>query len=172
MTGSRGMQSLLSSAPANYLPTDSAGLQLAAQGQGPYGVLATGVSSASVQNAILTAGQIALLPTDQQALLLASRQNVALAQSLTQQSLLNASGRFANVGQLASAIGSTSDEKSVLELQAAIGAEQGMLIAEQTKLQVLARSVQSQQWATGQQERELVIAGHGQFATRFEPIIQ
>ncbi len=60
----------------------------------------------------------------------------------------------------------------ILELQAAIGTEQGMLLGEQTKLQVLDRAVQAQESSTRQRERELVIAGQGRFATRFEPVLQ
>jgi type IV secretion system protein VirB5 len=88
---------------------------------------------------------------------------------VVQQSLANASGRFADIQRLSAAIGSTTDQKSALELQAAIGAEQGMLLDEQTKLQILNRAVQAQQSTTRERERELVIAGAGSFAARFRP---
>lgn len=169
MTGSRGMQGLLGTGTPNYLPSDWNTLLLAAQGQGTFGALAGGVSSAVAQNAVLSPTQLSLLSADQQALITASRQSSALLQSLVQQSLANASGRFADIQRLNTAIGSTTDQKSVLELQATIGAEQGMLLGEQTKLQILNRAVQAQQWATRERERELVVAGEGSFASRFEP---
>ena len=172
MTGNRGMQSLLSTAQPNYLPADWDTLLLAWQGRGSYGALASGVNSAMAQNAVLSSAQLSRLPPAQQSLLTASRQNAALLQSLSQQSLANASGRFADIQRLSSAIGTTTDQQSALELQAAIGAEQGMLLDEQTKLQVLDRAVQAQEWTTREQERELVIAGQGTFASRFEPVLQ
>ncbi|HWG76689.1 MAG TPA: type IV secretion system protein [Steroidobacteraceae bacterium] len=169
MTGSRGMQGLLGNPVPNYLPTDWNSLLLASQGQGAYGALAGGVSSAVAQNAVLSSTQLSLLSTEQQSLITAFRQSSALLQSLAQQSLANASSRFADIQRLSAAIGSTADQKSVLELQAAIGAEQDMLLGEQTKLQILNRAVQAQQASTRERERELVIAGEGSFASRFQP---
>ena len=120
-------------------------------------------------NAVLSPAQMSLLSVDQQSLITASRQSSALLQSLVQQSLANASGRFADVLRLSAAIGSTTDQKSVLELQATMGAEQSLLLGEQTKLQILNRAVQAQQSTTRERERELVIAGEGSFAARFRP---
>jgi type IV secretion system protein VirB5 len=171
MTGARGMQTLMPSGTANYLPTDWNGLLLAWQGQGPYGSLAAGVSSALAQNAVLSPTQLAALSPDQQALIVASRQNVALSQALDQQSLANASGRFADLQRMTAAIASTADQKGVLELQATLNAEQGMLLGEQTKLQILDRAVQAQQLNSQEREREAVIAGQGSFSSRFHPVL-
>jgi len=171
MTGSRGMQSLLSRAAPNYLPADWSSLQLAWQGQGSYGALAAGVSSAVAQNAVLSSAELRLLAPAQQSLLLALRQNAALLQSLSQQSLSNASARFADIQRLSAAIGTATDQKGVLELQATIGAEQGMLLAEQTKLQILNRAVHAQERTARERERELIVAGQGRFASRFQPAL-
>lgn len=171
MTGTRGMQALLPGITPNYLPTDWSSLLLAAQGQGPYTALAAQVSGAVTQNAVLTPTQLSGLSTDQQALIVASRQNAALLQAVTQQSLGNASGRFSDLQRMSSAIGGTSDQKSVLELQATLAAEQGLLLGEQTKLQILDRAVQAQQLNTHERERETVIAGQGRFASRFHPVL-
>jgi type IV secretion system protein VirB5 len=171
MTGSRGMQGLLGNTTPNYLPTDWNALLLASRGQGAYAALASGVSSALAQNAVLSPLQLSLLSADQQSLITASRQNSALLQSLAQQSLANASGRFADVQRLSAAIGSTTDQKSVLELQATMSAEQGMLLGEQTKLQILNQAVQAQRSTLRERERELVIAGQGSFASRFAPAL-
>lgn len=171
MTGTRGMQLLLGNPVANYLPSDWNTLLLASQGQGSYAALANGVSQAIAQNSVLSAAQMALLSADEQALITSGRQNAALAQSLAQQSLANASSRFADVQGLSTAIGTTTDQKAVLELQATLAAEVGMLQGEQTKLQVLERAVQAQQQSAGERERELVIAGHGDFASRFRPTL-
>jgi type IV secretion system protein VirB5 len=171
MTGARGMQTLLPGSQPNYLPVDWNSLLLAAQGQGPYTSLATQVSGGITQNAVLSAAQLSLLSPDQQSLIAASRQDAALSQALTQLSLANASGRFNDLQRMSNAIGGTADQKGVLELQATLSAEQGLLLAEQTKLQVLDRAVQAQEMSTREREREAVIAGQGNFASRFRPVL-
>ena len=58
----------------------------------------------------------------------------------------------------------------MLDLQARIGAETGMLQNEQTKLQSLYQVAQAQQWVNKQQDRESAMAAQGQFSSRFEPV--
>jgi type IV secretion system protein VirB5 len=169
ITGSRGMQRLLNGANPNYLPTDWAQLSAAMQGGGTYGALASAVTTALNSNAMLSAAQLATLSGDEQAAIGAARQDVALLQALAQQALSNASGRFDDIQQLGAAIGAAPDQKSILELQAALGTEGSLLQNEQIKLRVLFQAAQSEQAAAGERERELVVAGQGSFATRFEP---
>ena len=88
---------------------------------------------------------------------------------MSQEALANSSGRFAPIQQLIDAIAGASDQKAILDLQARIGAEQGMLQNEQTKLQVLYPGGTGAAVGDRQREREQAIAGQGQFATRFEP---
>jgi type IV secretion system protein VirB5 len=71
---------------------------------------------------------------------------------------------------LIAAIGSASDQKGILDLQARINAELGMLENEQTKLQVLSQSADAQDSMLQQQAREQAIAAHGNFATRLQPV--
>jgi type IV secretion system protein VirB5 len=92
-----------------------------------------------------------------------------LLQGLTRQALANASGRFASLQLLINAIGQAGDQKAALDLQARIVAEHGMLQNESTKLQALYQGVQADEQANMQRTRELVVAGHGQFAARFQP---
>ncbi len=169
MTGSRGMQQLLSSANPNYLPTQWTQLIAAMQGGGTYTGLSGNVNTQLGGNAVLSAAQLASMPADEQTYITAARQSVALLQALAQQGLGNASNRFSDIQRLGSAIGAAPDQKSILELQATLGTEQNMLQNEQNKLQVLFQAAQSEQWAVSQRERELVIAGQGSFASRFEP---
>jgi type IV secretion system protein VirB5 len=169
MTGSRGLQRLLSGADPNYMPTDWTQLTAAMQGTGSYGVLAGDVAGALSGNAVLSTVQVAALSADEQSAINSARQCVALLQALAQQALTNTSGRFSDIQQLGAAIGSASDQKSILELQAALGTEGSMLQNEQTKLEVLFRAAQSQQWAASERQREMVVAGQGSFASRFEP---
>jgi type IV secretion system protein VirB5 len=169
MIGNRGMQSLLGGTVRNYLPADWSQLSAALTGSGGYGSLSASFQGNLQANAVLSAQQISALPPDARAQINAARQSVALLQALSQQALSNASGRFASIQQLISAIAGASDQKGILDLQARIGAEQGMLQNEQTKLQVLYQAAVGQEWATRERAREQIVAGHGQFATRFEP---
>jgi len=171
MTGSRGMQNLLSGTVRNYLPSSLSGLTatLAQVNTGNSG-LAAAVQAALAANAVLTPQQLALLPPDLQARVSAWRSTAALLQGITGSALANSSGRFAAIQQLIDTIGAAPDQKSVLELAARIDAESGMLQNEQTKLQSLYQVAQAQHWVNEQQERETALAEQGQFSSRFEPV--
>ena len=169
MSGGRGMQLLLSGTNRNYLPTSSAQLTSAMQGSGSYPGLSLGVRNAVSANAVLTPAQLATLsPADQQRIT-AARQAAALRQALAEESLSNSSSRFAALQSLISTIGSASDQKAILDLQARITAELGMLQNEQTKLQVLAQAGDAINAANAQRNLELSIAEQGRFETRFQP---
>ena len=172
MTGDRGMQLLLSGISRNYLPADWTQLNGLLQGQAVngYGALAADVRSAIAANAVLSPQRLALLsPADQQ-LIQAARQSSATQQALSHAALANASGRFASIQSLIAAISGAGDQKAVLDLQARISAELGMLQNEQTKLQVLYQATQAQESVIRQQAKEQVVAGHGRFETRFQPV--
>jgi type IV secretion system protein VirB5 len=169
MTGGRGMQLLLAGTVRNYLPTSSAQLLSALQGAGAFPALASDVRTAVNANAVLSPAQLAALaPADQQAIV-AARQTVALRQALAQQALANSSARFAAIQSLIAAIATAGDQKAILDLQARIEAELGMLQNEQTKLQILAQAGDALASANAQQEREQAIAGQGRFESRFQP---
>jgi type IV secretion system protein VirB5 len=171
ITGTRGMQNLLSGTVRNYLPTNMADLTSAlVQVNSGYSSLSTAIQGAITANAVLTPQQLALLPPDEQARVSAWRATMAMLQGITSTALVNSSSRFAAIQQLINAIGAAPDQKAALDLQARISAETGMLQNEQTKLQSLYQVAQSQQWVNMQRDRETVIAGHGQFAERFEPV--
>jgi type IV secretion system protein VirB5 len=170
ITGTRGMQNLLSGTVRNYLPSNVEDLSLAlSQANSSYAQLSAAVQQAARTNAVLTAQQLSALPPDLQARIAAWRSTIAMLQGITSAALSNSSGRFSSLQQLVTAIGGASDQKAALDLQARIGAETGMLQNEQTKLQSLYQVAQAQQWLNTQQDRESVIAGHGQFVGRFEP---
>jgi type IV secretion system protein VirB5 len=152
MTGGRGMQTLLSGTPRNYLPSDVTQLPIA---------LAAPMQSAVTANAVLSPAQVAALSPAEQQQLTAARGNAALLQVATRQAYANASGRFASVQQLINAIPTATDQKGILDLQARISAEQGMLQNENTKLNVLYQAAQAQEWARRQSAREQVVASVG-----------
>jgi type IV secretion system protein VirB5 len=170
MTGGRGMQQLLAGTVRNYLPADWPTLQGLAQGSpGGYPVLAADFKSALAATTVLSVGQLSSLAPAASAQLQAGRQDAALLQSISSQALANASSRFAALQQLINAIGSAQDQKGALDLQARISAEVAMLQNENTKLQVLSQALQAEQLTNAQRAQELAVAGHGNFASRFQP---
>jgi type IV secretion system protein VirB5 len=171
MSGGRGMQALLGGQNRNYLPANWSQLStLSTAGGGNYGVLSSTVQSLISGNAVLSPQRVATLaPADQQQIA-SSRQWVATNQAVSQTALASASQRFATLQGLIDAIPSATDQKGILDLQARINAELGMLQNEQTKVQVLSQAMQAQEAAGRQQQREQVIAAHGHFADRFQPV--
>lgn len=169
LTGPRGMQLLLSGTVRNYLPSTYQQLTTAEQGAGAFSTLSADIRTAIGANAVLTPAQLAVLSPAAQTQIAASRSNVALQEAVAQEALTNSSNRFAAIQQLIQAIPTAGDQKAILELQARIGAEQGMLQNEQTKLQTIYQATQAQSAIVEQQAREQAIAGYGSFATRFEP---
>jgi type IV secretion system protein VirB5 len=172
MTGDRGMELLLAGTRRNYLPSNWMQLINALQGQGTggYAGLSADVQSAVAANAVLSPQRLATLSSADQQQILAARQWSAMQQALTHEGLSNASGRFAALQSLISAISTAGDQKASLDLQARISAELGMLQNEQTKLQVLYQATQAQESAMRQQAREQAMQEHGRFESRFQPV--
>jgi type IV secretion system protein VirB5 len=156
ITGLRGMQNLLSGINRNYLPATWSQLPSA---------LATPLRSQISTNAVLTPAQVAALSPAERQLLSASRTNAALLQVATQNAYATTSSRFAAVQQLINAIPTATDQKGILDLQARIAAEQGMLQNDSTKLNVLYQAAQAQEWANRQAAREQVVASVGNLRT-------
>ena len=171
ITGSRGMQNLLSGTNRNYLPTNWSQLsQVMSGSSGAYPGLAANVTRIQTANAVLTPAQVAALSPTEQAQLAQARQNPALLQATSRTALANSSDRFTSLQQLISAIGSATDEKASLDLTARITAEQAMEQNEQTKLQVLYQAANAQERGNRLMTRELIVMGHGHFQGRFEPV--
>jgi type IV secretion system protein VirB5 len=170
MTGGRGMEQLLSGTVRNYLPSNWTQVSGVLQGGGGFGALSTDLQSVMSANAILSPQRLANLPSGGQQLIQGERQWSAMQQALSHQALSSASNRFASIQSLISAISAAADQKAILELQARISAELGMLQNEQLKVQILNQSTQAQQASLRQQAREQVIDGHGTFNGRFQPI--
>ncbi|HEY2678048.1 MAG TPA: type IV secretion system protein [Steroidobacteraceae bacterium] len=169
MTGDRGMEQLLGTINRNYLPSNWTQVTAALQGSGGYGTLSADAQSIVNSNAVLSPQQLATLPATGQQLIQAQRQWGAMQQALAHQALANASSRFAAIQTLISSIASAADQKGILDLQARINAELGMLQNEQSKNQLLSQSAQAQASSLNLQAREQVIDGHGRFEARFQP---
>jgi len=156
ITGVRGMQNLLSGINRNYLPTTWAQLPVA---------LASSINSQVGSNAVLTPAQVSALSPAEQQQLNAARTNAALLQVATQQAYSTTSSRFASVQTLINAIPTATDQKGILDLQARIQAEQGMLQTDSTKLNLLYQAAQAQELARRQTAAEQVVAGVGNLRT-------
>lgn len=162
LNGQRGMERLLDGTERNYLPASWAELDAAIrQGAGAYQALAAAVQAGMQGNVVLTASQEEALSPAEREHLDAARRSAALLQATTRQALTTTSDRFAAIQQLIDAIPRAEDPKAILDLQARIAAEQGMLANEQTKLQVLYQAVQAEEWARLQRAREQGIADIG-----------
>jgi type IV secretion system protein VirB5 len=171
ITGGRGMERLLSGTQRNYLPASWAELQGAMLSAGGlYGALSGGVAATVAANAVLSPQALSLLPADVREQIITGRRLAALQQNLTRQALATTSDRFASLQQLIDAIPAAADQKAVLDLQARVSAESSMLQNEHSKLLTLFQLVQAEEHANRQQLGERAVLGHGQFATRFQPV--
>jgi len=171
MTGDRGMAQLGGGTSRNYLPSTWTQVTSALPGHAASGYpgLSSDVQNEVSANAVLSPQRLsALSPSDQQQIR-AARQWSAMQQAVAHEALANTSDRFASIQALITAISSAADQKAVLDLQARIGAELGMLQNEQTKLQVLYQATRAQESSLREQAREHVIDGHGRFESRFQP---
>jgi type IV secretion system protein VirB5 len=171
MTGDRGMARLLAGTTRNYLPSDWTQVTSVLQSQRStgYAGLVADVQSAIAANAVLSPQRLATLSPADQRQIQAARQWSAMQQALAHEALANTSARFASIQSLIAAVSTAGDQKAILDLQARISAELGMLQNEQTKLQVLHQATQAQESSMRQQARERVIEEHGRFETRFQP---
>ncbi len=169
MTGDRGMEQLLGGTVRNYLPSNWTQVTGALQGSGGFSALSAEVQSIVAANTVLSPQRLATLSPGAQQLIQNSRQWSAMQQALSHQALSNASSRFAAIQTLIAAISSASDQKGILDLQARVSAELGMLQNEQTKVQILNQATQAQELSMRQLGREQVIDEHGSFAARFQP---
>jgi type IV secretion system protein VirB5 len=172
MTGDRGMGRLLGGVSRNYLPSSGPQLTGAVLGTGNYPGLSSDIENAVGAVAVLSPQQLSVLSSVDQQRVTAGRRTYAVRQALADEALANTSGRFLSLQTLVAAISSAGDQKAILDLQARIAVELGMLENEQTKLQVLHQATEAQETMDKQQEREQIIAGHGSFADRFRPAPQ
>lgn len=158
MTGSRGMEQLLSGTQRNYLPSTWAELDAAVnQVSTAYQTLSAGVQQLVAANTVMTSQQVASLSSSQRSQLEAARRNAAMLQVTTREALAATSDRFASLQTLINAIPNAQDQKGILDLQARIAAEQVMLANEQTKLQVVYQTVHAEELARQQRTREQAV---------------
>ena len=167
MTGRRGMERLLEGTVRNYLPADWLELERAVRGAAAaQSALAREINRILDQNAVLSEAALSAFAPADRGEIDAARRSAAMLQALSAESLANTSERFASMDELIRAISRADDPKAIAELQARIGAEQGMLQNEANKLFVLYQSAQAQELSRRQRERERAIAGVGRLRDR------
>lgn len=162
MRGGRGMEQLLSDQVRNYLPPSWVELEaVMRQASAEYGALSRELERLVEANAVLTPVQLERFAAVDREQLEADRRTSAMLQVTTRHALATSSERFSRLQQLINAIPNASDQKAILDLQARIAVEQGMLVNEQTKLQVLFQAAQAEELARQQRVREQAIASIG-----------
>jgi type IV secretion system protein VirB5 len=169
-TGARGMEQLLSATIRNYLPADWQQVTDALQGSKSFAALSADTHNVMAANAVLSPQRLATLSASGQQLIQGERQWSAMQQALAHQALANTSNHFSSIQSLIAAISTAADQKGILDLQARISAELGMLQNEQTKVQLLNQSALAQESSLSLRAREQVLDGHGRFEARFQPV--
>jgi len=155
MTGTRGMERLLSGTARNYLPANWSQLEdVFHSASASFRSLSSDLKAAIDKSAVLTPEQLAALSPAERAQVEDARRSAAMLQVTTRQAIETTSARFASIQQLIDAIPSATDAKGILDLQARIQAEQGMLTNEATKLQMLVQTAQAEEWAREQRAVE------------------
>lgn len=166
MTGSRGMEQLLGGQNRNYLPSDFNSLSgLSGNSGSNYGGLSASLQSIESGNAILSSSQVSQFGPNEQSALSDARSSLATSGALSRSALATTSSRFADLQQLISAIGTTTDQKAILELQARINAELTMISNDQSKLQALFKTVDADEELRKQRVRERAIADVGSLSS-------
>lgn len=162
MRGGRGMERLLQGTVRNYLPPDWAELEAAvASASWQYQRLAAELQALMRENAVLTPEQLAFMTPIDRRELERERSSIAMYQATSRAALSASSERFSTLQQLIDAIPTAADQKAILDLQARIAAEQGMLINEQIKLHVLSQAAEAEERARELRLQERAIASIG-----------
>jgi type IV secretion system protein VirB5 len=167
MNGSRGMGQLLGDQNRNYLPTDWNSLAgVMGNSSTSYGGLAASLQSIVSGNSVLSSTQLNQLGPNERTAVDDERLSAATSGAVSRSALADTSGRFADLQQLINAIGSTTDQKAILELQARINAEQTMITNDQSKLQALYKTTEADEELRKQRVRERAIADIGSFGAQ------
>lgn len=162
LTGTRGMQQLLSGELRNYLPATWTELtSVLANASTSYSSLAANIQTVIAANAVLQGTQLASLTPSQRQLLSDGRNATAGLAAMTQAALSTTSQRFADLQQLIQAIATATDPKAIYDLQARVQAEAAMLQNEATKLQTLYQAEEAQTKLRAQRAMELGISDGG-----------
>jgi type IV secretion system protein VirB5 len=161
------MEQLLAGQNRNYLPTDWNSLSsVIGNSSTTYSGLAANLQAIVAGNSVLTSGQLNQLGPNERTAVSDARLSAATSGAVSRSALADTSSRFADLQQLIGAIGSTTDQKAILELQARINAEQTMISNDQSKLQALYKTTEADEELRKQRVRERAIADIGSFSAQ------
>ena len=151
MTGPRGLgDSLNNPALQDYVPANAFSVVNAVD-SGGYGALTATAKALRDENLIYNCrDRIGAAQTSCEALLAAPYQQ----KGLLQDAMRSASGRLTQIRGLMAQVSASGDQKSVLELQARIGAENAMLTHELSQIQMLQGMADSEERIARSRDRE------------------
>lgn len=143
MTGDRGMGQLLDGQTRNYLPDDWNTVMKLLDNPSGYGSLSSNIKGIIDRNKILSDSILDKKTSRTKEVIAERRRMVAMQQALSDETYKKASERIALLQQLVNKIGSSTDPKAIMDLQARIQSEQTHLQNESIKLQALSQELQN-----------------------------
>jgi len=155
LTGDRGMGALLDGQVKNYIPDNWKSALAILDKPSGYSKLSSAVQDILESNKILSDSEVSRFGPNTRRVLEDQRKAVATYQALSGASLDNASERFGALQELTNKIGSATDPKAILDLQARIQSEQTSLTNEANKLQALSETLRAQEALREQRRREI-----------------
>lgn len=161
LTGDRGMGQLLDGQTRNYLPDDWQAVTKLLDSPSGYDSLSNSMQRYLNENKVLSDSEAEKLEPNSKAILEKQRQLYALNRALSEQVYNEASERVALLQQLTDKIGSATDPKAILDLQARIQSEQTQLQNEAAKIQALSQQIVNEENGLKMQMREHIIKSGG-----------
>lgn len=161
LTGDRGMGQLLDGQTRNYLPDDWQAVTKLLDSPSGYDSLSNSMQGYLNENKVLSDSEAEKLEPNSKAILEKQRQLYALNRALSEQVYNEASKRVALLQQLTDKIGSATDPKAILDLQARIQSEQTQLQNEAAKIQALSQQIVNEERGLKMQMREHIIKSGG-----------
>lgn len=161
LTGDRGMGQLLDGQTRNYLPDDWQTVTKLLDSPSGYDSLSNSMQRYLNENKVLSDSESEKLEPNSKAILEKQRQLYALNRALSEQVYNEASERVALLQQLTDKIGSATDPKAILDLQARIQSEQTQLQNEAAKIQALSQQIVNEENGLKMQMREHIIKSGG-----------
>lgn len=141
MIGDRGMGQILDGQVRNYLPDDWDTVMNLLNSSNGYDSLSSNIQSYINENKIISDTEMQDMPETTRILLEKKRKLYAINKSMSVEVYNKASERVALLQQLTDKIGSSTDQKAILDLQARIESEQTQLANEAAKLQALSQQL-------------------------------
>lgn len=161
LTGDRGMGQLLDGQVRNYLPDDWQTLTNLLDKPSGYGNLSNNMQEIINSNKKINDSDLTKMDSYTKELLEKRRNQVALQKSTTDSVYKKASERVALLQQLTNKIGSSTDPKAIMDLQARIQSEQTQLQNEAIKVQALSEELKNEERISHLQSQEVLIQSGG-----------